>query len=169
MFFNEPSKLDLTKVNNSKINGDVFELLLTYSLPIECHFNYNIANKVLDWHNFQHGCPIFHGQPLPAFFLRRALKLKILSTTLLFTNVLFCSKVGIIRNELFFCGFYWCVNSGKSLSNFHKAQRALCKVCEWFTRVYTPIKSTKRTIHSYNKLLFILGGPMECSYGRFSH
>ena len=39
MFFNEPSKLYLTKENNSKINGVVFELTLTYSLPIECHFN----------------------------------------------------------------------------------------------------------------------------------
>ena len=34
-----------------------------------------------------------------------------------FTNVLFCSKVGIIRNEISFFGFYRCVNSGESLTN----------------------------------------------------
>ena len=31
-----------------------------------------------------------------------------------------------------------------------KAQTFLCKVCEWVARVYTSIKSTKITIHSYN-------------------
>ena len=30
-----------------------------------------------------------------------------------FTYVLFCSKVGIIKNEILFFGFYRCVNSGK--------------------------------------------------------
>ena len=34
-----------------------------------------------------------------------------------FTNVLFCSKVGIIRNKIYFFGFYRCVNSGESLAN----------------------------------------------------
>ena len=29
--------------NNSKLNGVVFELILTYSLQIECHFNHYLA------------------------------------------------------------------------------------------------------------------------------
>ena len=37
-------------------------------------------------------------------FLLGTLKFKILSS--LFTNALLCSKVGIIRNEFYFCGFH---------------------------------------------------------------
>ena len=35
-----------------------------------------------------------------------------------FTNVLFCTKVEIIRNDIKFFGFYQCVNSGESLTNW---------------------------------------------------
>ena len=34
----------LTNENNSKLNGVVYELILTYSLQIEWHFNHYLAN-----------------------------------------------------------------------------------------------------------------------------
>ena len=39
-----------------------------------------------------------------------------------FKIVVFCSKVGIIRNEILFFGFYRCVNSGESLTNWIKPE-----------------------------------------------
>ena len=35
----------LTKENNSKLNGVVFDLILTYLLPIECYFNHYLAKE----------------------------------------------------------------------------------------------------------------------------
>ena len=122
-FFNEPSKLYLTKENIFKINWVVFKLMLTYSIPIECHFNYYLAND-----NFQGGCPIFHGQQLRTIFLWRDLKSKILSTTLYKCAVLFQSwnyKKWIV-NFLDFIDVSTLVNH---LQTLHK--------------VYTSIKSRK--------------------------
>ena len=45
---NEPSKLiekKKKKKNNFKLNGVVFEFILTYSLPIECHFNHYLTKQ----------------------------------------------------------------------------------------------------------------------------
>ena len=54
---------------------------------------------------------------LRTIFLQWAFKFEMCQQT--FTNVLFCSIVGIIRNEIYFCGFYRCVNAGESLTNLH--------------------------------------------------
>ena len=42
----------LTKENNFKRNGVVFDLILTYSLPIECHFNDYLAKQSFELTEF---------------------------------------------------------------------------------------------------------------------
>ena len=79
MCFNEPSKLDMTKFNHSKING---ELKLTYSLPFEWHFNYYLAKQFSRWLPHLSWTEVTNHFPSMGF-----------------SNVLICSKVGIIRNE----------------------------------------------------------------------
>ena len=71
------------------------ELFLTYwppRIPFSYFLNQYVA--LLNWKNFQ------DGQRFRTIFLPGALQFKILQQPL--TNLLFCSKVGIIRNELLF-------------------------------------------------------------------
>ena len=94
MLFNEPSKLKKTK-----LNGVVYELILIYSLQIKCNFNYYLAlqSDII----FKMTAPSFidsGNERLRTIFLQWAFKFEMLSTT--FYNVLFCFKVGIIRNEI---------------------------------------------------------------------
>ena len=51
----------LTKGNNSKLHGVVFEFILTCSLPIECHdAKHYLAKQCFNSQNFQDSHPIFH-------------------------------------------------------------------------------------------------------------
>ena len=38
----------------------------------------------------------------------------------------------IVRNEFYFCGFYWCVNTGKSLTNWIKPEDGFIQPKEGF-------------------------------------
>ena len=96
----------LPNEKHSTINVVVFEVILTYSLPRIPFLIIMLQNKVLNKQNFQDGFPIFHRKWFPTIFLRHALKFNMLSTASPFTNVLFCSKVGVIRNELFVAVFF---------------------------------------------------------------
>ena len=101
----------LTRGNNSKLHGVVFELILIYSFPIEILVKHYLAKQKFEMTEFTRWLPHPSWTAIKNFFLQRALKFEILSTTLYITNELFSSKVAITRNELLFCGFYRCVNS----------------------------------------------------------
>ena len=102
----------LTKENNFKLNGAVYELILTYSLPIECNFNHYLAKQRFKLTEFSRWLSHLSWTAVTNYFPSTGFKkFKILPS-------MFCSKAVIIRNELFFCVFYRCVNSGESFKNF---------------------------------------------------
>ena len=99
---------------------ELFGAILTYSLQIECSFNHYLAKQSFELTEFSQrifkmaarsfvdiGCELFYFSGL--------LNLKFCQQP--FTNEQICSKVGIIRNEIFFFCFYRCVNFGELLTN----------------------------------------------------
>ena len=63
------------------------------------------------------------------------------------------------RNEFYFCGIYWCVNSGESLTNSVKPESFTNWVCEWLARVNHINK-----IHKNNNSLLIIPTLSSKSY-----
>ena len=72
------------------------------------------------------------------------------------TTTVLWQKWNYILMNYYFCGFYRCVNSGKSLINLKPF--GLYSVSEKFTQVYASIKIHKNKFHSYNNCNSVISG-----------
>ena len=86
----------LTKGNNSKLHGVVFEIILTYSLPKECDVKHYLANQSNELTEFSRWLPHLSLTAVTNYFPSAGYCQQPITIELL------CSKVEIIRNELFF-------------------------------------------------------------------
>ena len=114
MFFKEPSKL-FDKRKQFQTKWSCFWLILRYSPPIECHFNHYLAKQRFELAELSRWLHHLSWTAVSNYFPSASFIFEIFSTT--FTNGLFCSKVGIIRNELL---FLWILSICKLWRPTHK-------------------------------------------------
>ena len=99
MVFNEPSKLYLTKENKSKIKGVELSSYSHICSIKNAIFHYNLAKQsfVQTDRIFKMAAPSILDSCYNLFSFSRLKHFKYSHQP--FTNVLFCSKVGTIRND----------------------------------------------------------------------
>ena len=129
-----------------KLNGVVLSTIspsshTLYSPQIGWNFNHYLAKQSLNWQNFKMVARSFIDSGYELFFFSGLLNLKFCQQP--YTNVLFCSKVGIIRNEIYFFWFLSMCKLRRITHKFNIKPSGLYSICEWFAGVYTSIKPKK--------------------------
>ena len=84
-----PVRCVFDKENYYKLNGDVFELILKYSVQIKLHFNYYLAKKSFEPAELSRWLPHLSWTAFTNYFPSVGFKFEILYTTLYKCAVLF--------------------------------------------------------------------------------